>query len=265
MVLLAARWAVSWDSGYRSDFITEDCIQMNHYLQSRICLRQCLTGYLDGLLHGRLGTACCPDSPHPLCSVCSSAPPQSRWMLDDQIGDPRPLTLESQPVVPNTMPATQSASIISDSQKVYTAEAPPNAIQSAFIISESETFDIEDCFRQCSILPDSQSPPNIGVPPPSLGLQELQAVTSLSNRIMVGRTGEKPEIEDNEDESETDYDDSEADDDKRESDDDESGLVDSYIVAVGDQAIYDAAARISFCSEMSIEAACACFERRVSV
>ena len=54
MVLIAAGWAVSWDSGYRSDFITEDHIQMNHYLQSRICLRQCLTGYLDELLHGRL-------------------------------------------------------------------------------------------------------------------------------------------------------------------------------------------------------------------
>ena len=55
-------------------------------------------------------------------------------MLDDQIGDPRPMTLESQPVVPNTMPATQSASIISDSQNGYTAEGPPNAIHSAFIL-----------------------------------------------------------------------------------------------------------------------------------
>lgn len=57
-VVLPSRWLVSWDHYYRTDFITEDIKYITWFLQTRHCLRQLLTGYLDGSLGGREGTAC---------------------------------------------------------------------------------------------------------------------------------------------------------------------------------------------------------------
>ena len=57
-VILPPKWSVSWDRRYRNDFLSEDVKHMTRFLQTRQCLRKLLTGYLDGPLGGREGTAC---------------------------------------------------------------------------------------------------------------------------------------------------------------------------------------------------------------
>ncbi len=44
IILTVVGWALSWDSGYQSDSLKRDWIQLNYYLQSRISICQCLTG-----------------------------------------------------------------------------------------------------------------------------------------------------------------------------------------------------------------------------
>lgn len=70
-ILLPTRWSVTWNTGYRSDFLTEDCKQMTRYLQNRQCLRLLLTIYLDGWIDGRLGVACSAGQTR--CSFCTRA------------------------------------------------------------------------------------------------------------------------------------------------------------------------------------------------
>ena len=57
-VILPPKWSVSWGNEYQNDFLVHDRAQMARFLQTRHCLRKLLTGYLDGPLHGRDGTAC---------------------------------------------------------------------------------------------------------------------------------------------------------------------------------------------------------------
>ena len=58
LVLLTDGWIVSWDRGFRTDFLHEDDRQMTRFLESKppLCLRMQLTKYLDG---GE-GTTCKP-------------------------------------------------------------------------------------------------------------------------------------------------------------------------------------------------------------
>ncbi len=69
-----------------------------------------------------------------------------------------------------------------------------------------------------------QSSPYIGISPSSLRLPKLKAVIGFRNSIVVERSGEKPEMKNNGDESETDYYDSEAEYNNGEADEDKSEL-----------------------------------------
>jgi hypothetical protein len=87
-VLLAERWRVSWGTAYHSDFLTEDTMQMHHYLQASDCLRRLLTRYLDG----DEGTPCTPSAtPRMLCGTCQSQP----WLASSPPGPPRSITTGS--------------------------------------------------------------------------------------------------------------------------------------------------------------------------
>ena len=54
LTLLAAKWSVSWDARFESDFLLIDCDVMIRFLECRGCLQQYLTSYLDG----GFGVAC---------------------------------------------------------------------------------------------------------------------------------------------------------------------------------------------------------------
>jgi len=103
LILLAEGWQVSWDSTYHSDFLTEDRMQMAQFLQSRQCLRQHLTVYLDG----PPGVACSQlgqgTQTRMLCSSCRSHRP-----LAANLGTPSTVTYpESEESDPVANPSTQ--------------------------------------------------------------------------------------------------------------------------------------------------------------
>ena len=74
LILLPENWTIAWDSGYQSNFLEEDRLQMSRFLTSRRCLRKQLTAYLDG----PPGTACSDDDrglqPRLPCGNCQQSP-----------------------------------------------------------------------------------------------------------------------------------------------------------------------------------------------
>ncbi len=90
LTLLPPKWCVNWDRRYRSDFLQEDCAQMEAFLNSSHCLRQKLTSYLDGSTGGRYGVTCNQaDGIHrAACSICSRTP-------SSRMTQPEPLRMQS--------------------------------------------------------------------------------------------------------------------------------------------------------------------------
>ena len=73
LTLLTDNWTVNWDIKFKSDLLHDDTQRMTQFLQSRSCLRQCLTSsYLDGDAEVACKTPSSTSSPRKECSMCSS-------------------------------------------------------------------------------------------------------------------------------------------------------------------------------------------------
>ena len=116
-IVLPPKWSVSWDRRYRNDFIAEDIKGMTGFLQTRHCLRRLLTGYLDGSLGGREGTACkeADGIERVRCCNCQLATAQlgtgpAYLEAQHRQPDPRPRIALDPRTSPGTSPGTSPAS-----------------------------------------------------------------------------------------------------------------------------------------------------------
>ncbi len=109
LTLLPPKWCINWDRRYRSDFLQEDCAQMEAFLKSSHCLRQKLTSYLDGSMGGRYGVTCnqADGIQRAACSICSLTP-------SSLMTQPEPLRMQSPDEKAGSI-SHESSSLASDS------------------------------------------------------------------------------------------------------------------------------------------------------
>ena len=176
VTLLPPKWSVDWGRRYRTDFLQEDCAQMDAWLRWGGCLRQKLTAYLDGSLEGgRYGVTChqADGIERAACSRCRSGPGPSQAPPEPQDGQPprgkaASLTLDSLSLTsssgeeesagqgnPQTGPGGISSTACSRPRRDSSSAGSSGSSERD--VTDIEVWSVADCMRRQRTMQDAET------------------------------------------------------------------------------------------------------------